>query len=139
MAKQSVIDTQEQINHCLNCKMAQCINCLNGCKVGQIPGNDPCLTCRSKRYCRSGVCNAKARYEEYVKQEKIRIDQRGATEEEARKFLKKGDVIYINTGKARKKSKVLLINRNSFTTADDDYYFTENGKLWWFTEGKNEK
>lgn len=127
-------DTQEQIDFCLSCKMASCVNCLVKCKVGQLPGEDPCLVCRSKRYCRDGVCPAKRRYLEFMEEERKRLDFRTPTDQEFKKFIHAGDEVYVLTCRGKKPRKVLIVGNGKFTTVDDDYLFSEHKKLWWFTE-----
>lgn len=127
-------DSQRQIDHCLSCKMKDCVNCMRKTKMGSLPREDPCLHCHSKRYCESGSCAARTHYDLLVKQNASILDDGPISADCVKRHLRKGQMVVIAAPGGPRKSKVLWINKTSFRTEDDLYYFYEHRKLWWFTE-----
>lgn len=127
-------DTRRQIEYCLKCNSEDCTNCLRKSKIGSLPTEDPCFRCHSKRFCRSGSCAARTRYDLLVRQNPSILDEGPISADCVKRHLKKGQFVVIAAPGGPRKSKVLWINKTSFRTEDDLYYFYEHRKLWWFTE-----
>ena len=137
-------DTLDQIQHCLKCNRKYCINCLLYLRVGQIPGKDPCLTCASKNRCKTKKCSQKSQFESSVKSNPHLLDRDWVSAEYAGSRIKKGEIIFVASSKGPVPREIVKVNKTSFRTCDDLYYFTEHRKLWWFSEAgargdKNDK
>lgn len=127
-------DTQAQIDHCLHCKRPACTNCISQLRVGQAPDRDPCLTCYSRERCRSGSCKAKTQFEIVARSNPLILDGAWVTDDYAGSRVKRGMVVYVAAPGGPVERKVLKVNKTSFRTVDDLYYFHEHRELWWFSE-----
>lgn len=131
--KTTTHDSQEQIDYCLECKKPDCTNCIVHNRVGQLPGRDPCIRCFSRKYCKTGMCKQKINFEFLVKYNPSTLDADWITPNYIKERLKKGDVIFVASSRGRVPREVLKVNKTSFRTEDDLYYFYEHRKLWWFS------
>lgn len=128
------IDTQDQIDNCLECKKPTCTNCISQLRVGQAPDRDPCLTCYSLEKCNSGPCRAKTQFEIMARSNPSILDADWVIADYAGSRIKKGDIVFVAAPGGPVKREVLKVNKTSFRTEDDLYWFWEHMRLWWFSE-----
>lgn len=126
-------DTQEQIDHCLECRKIDCTNCILYLRVGQVPGQDPCLNCYSKPICKTGMCSAKRAFYRHIKTDVVSLDKQPASYGLYKEVLLPGSAIYILHNKNIVRSKIISADKDKITTEHDEYTYQEHGFLWWLT------
>ena len=131
--KTTTHDTQEQIDHCLECRKVDCTNCIFYLRVGQVPGKDPCDTCYSKSVCTSGTCGAKRDFLREISADRELLDKQFASYGLYKNVLHPGSAIYILHNKNIVRSKIISADKDKITTEHDEYTYQEHGFLWWLT------